>query len=162
MASGCQQDPDEERPEDRLESGGDGVELAPSRRARQELALTRLHRLVRAPELGEAQAAPAELGQQPGEEGLVHLRQRQCQGSPSGLGAHCSEIAQINRQCLVTDIEGTGVGRKVAACHQRIHGDRQRAVAGRRQQRGVVADTQQHVVATASWPVKEAFDNVEF
>ena len=77
----------------------------------------------------------------------IGLRQRQRQGAPRRLRPHRSEVGEIHRQRLPADVRRRCAAREVDAVVQRICGDDELPPRRWRQQRGVVADAQHHVVA---------------
>ncbi|KAG1441371.1 hypothetical protein G6F57_018718 [Rhizopus arrhizus] len=75
------------------------------------------------------------------------FRQRQCQRAPGRARAHRGQVGQIDRQRLPADVERGGLHREVHAAVERIGSDRRLVIGTRLQQRGVVTDAEQDVVA---------------
>ena len=79
----------------------------------------------------------------------VGLGQRQRQRRPGRSRTHRRQVAEVDGQRLEADVGGRGVGGEMHAGHQRVGTPRQAHALGRLQQRGIVADAQQHVGARA-------------
>src|SRR6478672_3107624 len=77
----------------------------------------------------------------------VGVPHRQRQGRPRRLRAHCGEVGQIDGQRLPAKVEGRRFRREMHAVVERIGGNDQQASGGHAQQRGVIADTEDHIVA---------------
>ena len=67
----------------------------------------------------------------------------------------------IDRECLPADVGRMRVRGKMHAVVQRVGGHRQPVAGGNRQERGVVADAQRHVVAGGD-AAADAIDQGEF
>ncbi|MNE50322.1 hypothetical protein D3C80_1448880 [compost metagenome] len=54
---------------------------------------------------------------------FVHFRQRQRQRKPRGIGAHCCQVAQVNRQGFIAEIGGIDIRQEVNTRNQGIGTD---------------------------------------
>ncbi len=82
-----------------------------------------------------------------GHPGFVDGGQGQRQRYPARLGAHGSQIGEIDRQRLVAEVYRIHVGKEVYAAHQGIRAHRQLGVGGQGQQGAVVSRAHHHVLA---------------
>ena len=89
------------------------------------------------------------------------IGQGQRQRAPRRRCAHRREVGEIHRQRLPADVGGRGLRREMHAAVERVHRHRQLHADRWLQQRGIVADAEQHVGAGRDAPA-DALDQVEF
>jgi len=104
---------------------------------------------------------PAETAREAREPRLVDAGKREAEQRPCGPRAHRREVAQIHRERAVPDgIRGRARG-EMHAGDERIQRRDQLLARRAREQRGVVADAEAHVVAHGAAIVEETIDERE-
>ena len=92
----------------------------------------------------------------------VGLRQRQRQGRPRRACAHRGQITEVDRQRLVAERSGIGIDGKMSPLDQGVDAHRERLPSRRLQQRAVVTDTDQDIIAGSGRMGEVLPDQVEF
>ena len=81
---------------------------------------------------------------------------------PGRLGAHRSEVAQVDRKGTVTDITCTGVGREMYTVNNSIYGNHKTLVLRYADNSCIVTDTEIHIRPLQRMTCEVSVDDFEF